>query len=250
MVAGERIDVKRNRGRLLETARELFAASGVDVSTREIARNAGVGVATLYRHFPTRDDLVDAVLEDAFDELMTAGTRAMSREDAWIGFTELVDDALALGARNRGFKEAFETQRGRRKAAAMRRSIRPVFARLVEKAQAQGSLRNDFTPQDVPMLFWSISAVAELAAEVSPDLWRRQLGFVIDGLRASAATRQTQSALSEVQLGRIEQAGARKLERTPIPHGRDLGKTRATVEVSLGRGGDGSFTSGGLDPGV
>jgi AcrR family transcriptional regulator len=200
----ERVDVRRNRARLLEAARELFASRGVDVSVREIARDAGTGIATVYRHFPTRDDLVDAVLEEVFEELVAAGEHSLAHAEAWSGFAELVEHALSLCARNRGLTDVLETQRGRRRAATMRRRIRPVFAELVERAQLQGTLRPDFTPRDVPLLFWSITGVIETAGHVAPDLWRRQLAFVLDGLRVRPATPLPHPGLSRAQLRKIE----------------------------------------------
>lgn len=204
MAVAERADARRNRVRLVEATCELFASRGVDVSVREIAREAGVGVATLYRHFPTRDDLLDAVLEDAFAELAAAGARALATEDAWAAFTGLVEETLTLYTRNHGLKDIFETRRGRQRAASMRRTIRPLFAQLVERAQAQGALRTDFDPHDLPLLFWSISAVIGLTGEVAPNVWRRQLGLVLDGLRAPSATPLPHPALSGAQLQRIE----------------------------------------------
>ena len=206
--------MRRNRKRLLEATRRLFASRGVAVSVREIAGEAGVGIATLYRHFPTRDDLLDAVLEDAFEELAAAGERALAHEDPWLGFSGLVEETLALCARNRGLEDVFATRRGRTRADAMRRRIRPVFAELIERAQAQGSLRADFTPQDVQLLFWAANGVVELAADVAPGLWLRQLGFVLDGLRASAASPSRHPALSEAKLRRVEQGRSRRRDRS------------------------------------
>ena len=73
-----RADATRNRRRIIGSARELFATSGLDISVRQIASRAGVGLGTLYRHFPTREDLVDAVLEDAFDEYVAIAERALA----------------------------------------------------------------------------------------------------------------------------------------------------------------------------
>lgn len=202
--------MRRNRVRLLEATRRLFASRGVDVSVREVAREAGVGIATLYRHFPTRDDLVDAVLEDAFEETVAAAERALAQEDAWLGFSGLLEETLGLCARNRGLKVAFETRRGRQRAASMRRRIRPLFAEIVARAQAQGALRPDFSANDVWMLFWGTDGVIELAGEVAPDLWRRHLGFVLDGLRAAAATPSSRPPLSEAQLRRVEHGSGRR----------------------------------------
>jgi AcrR family transcriptional regulator len=204
VAVSERVDVRRNRMRLLDAMRRVLVRRGVAVSMREVAREAGVGVATLYRHFPTPDDLLDAVLEDVFDELIASGDRALAEEDAWVGFTRFVEETLVLKARNRGLKDVIETrQRGRERAAAMRRRIRPVLAELVGRAQSQGSLRADFAPQDVWLLFWGSDRVIELTTDIAPDLWRRQLGFVLDGLRASAATPIQQPPLSEPQLRRV-----------------------------------------------
>jgi AcrR family transcriptional regulator len=192
---------------LLEATLLLFADRGADVSVREIAGEAGVGVATLYRHFPTRDDLVDAVLEDAFEELTAAGDRALAEKAAWDGLAGLIEETVALCARNRGLKDVFETrQRGRERAAAMRASIRPVFAELVERAQAEGTLRADFTPQDAFLLLWGTQGVNEVAAGVAPDLWRRQLGFLLDGLRATAAIPLAYPSLTAAQLRRVGQS--------------------------------------------
>jgi AcrR family transcriptional regulator len=199
-----RVDARRNRERVVVAARELFASDGVDVPVREIARCAGVGIATVYRHFPTREELVDAVLEDGFDQFVALAEAALAEPDAWAGFASFVESALALHARNRALKDVLETQqRGRARAAAMRTRIRPLLAELVARAQDQGSLRRDFTPQDLTLLFWANDRVIELAGEVAPGLWRRQLGFLLDGLRAEAARPLPHPPLSDAQLKRV-----------------------------------------------
>ena len=148
-----RVDARRNRAALVAAARDLLAAGGVDVPVREVAQRAGVGIATLYRHFPTREELVDAVLEDAFDEFVTIAEDALDEPDAWAGFTGFVEQVLALHARNRGLRDVVETRaHGRERAAAMRRRMAPLLTRLVERAQAEGTLRSDFRPQDVALL--------------------------------------------------------------------------------------------------
>lgn len=188
----------------MAAARELFASAGVDVSVREVARHAGVGVGTVYRHFPGREDLVDAVFEDALEEFIASAERALAETDAWRGFTGFIEETLVLHARNRGLKDVVETRRhGRERVAAMRRRIRPLITRLVARAQDQGALRRDFTAQDISLVFWASDRVIELAGGVAPEIWRRQLGFVFDGLRSSAATPLPQPALTEAQLRRV-----------------------------------------------
>ena len=81
--------------------------------------------------------------------------------------------------------------------------MQPLAEGLVRRAQDQGALRPDFTPQDLPLLFWGSDRVRELSERVSPQLWRRQLGFVLDGLRAEAATPLPHHALTPAELRRV-----------------------------------------------
>ena len=199
-----RSDAKRNRVRLVASARELFAARGVDVPTRDVARRVGVGVGTLFRHFPQRADLVDAVLAESFEELVALAEASLAEEDPWRGFTRFVEDALVLHGRNRGLKDVVETnEHGRTRAQAMRRRLRPLVARLVARAQEHGELRSDFTPQDIALLFWGSDRVIELAGDVAPELWRRQLAFVLDGLRSATPTSLPAPPLTDAQLRRV-----------------------------------------------
>jgi AcrR family transcriptional regulator len=199
-----RSDARRNRERLVASARELFASEGIEVSVREVARRAEVGMGTLYRHFPSRDDLVDAVLEDAFEEFVGIAEAALAEADGWTGFRRFVEEGLLLHTRNRGLKEVFERRMaGKERAEAMRRRIEPLIGRLVARAQEGGKLRPDFRPEDVALLFWGGDRVIELSAAVSPQLWRRYLGFLIDGLRAEAATPLEAPPLTRAQVRRL-----------------------------------------------
>ena len=199
-----RSDARRNRERLVASARDLFASAGVDVPVEEITRHAGVGMGTLYRHFPTKEDLIDAVLEDAFGELVAAAERAAADEDPWAGFTSFLERALALHAANRGLKDVLATrEHGRQRAEAMRSRIRPLLRRMIERAQEQGTLRPDFTPEDLPLVFWTAGRVIEASAAVAPDYWRRYLTPFLDGLRASAATPLPAPPLTRAQLARV-----------------------------------------------
>jgi AcrR family transcriptional regulator len=198
-----RSDARRNRERLVASARELFAGQGVDVPVEEITRRAGVGMGTLYRHFPTKEDLVDAVLEDAFAELVGLAEEAAAADDAWAGFTGFLEQALARHAANRGLKDMLATsEHGRQRAQAMRERIRPPLRRLIGRAQAQGALRADFTAEDLPLVFWTASRVIETTAAFAPDHWRRYLGLLLDGLRAEAASPLPAPPLTQAQLAR------------------------------------------------
>jgi AcrR family transcriptional regulator len=187
-VTSTRSDARRNRERLVAAARELFAKQGVDVSVEEITHHAGVGMGTLYRHFPTKRELVDAVLEDAFDEMLALAEQAARAEDAWAGFTGFLGHALELRVQNRSVKDLVASPEHGARHAEMRRRIRPLMRRIIVRAQAQGTLRADFTLDDLSSVFWSVARVIEMTEDDERTSWRRFLGFLLDGLRTSAAT--------------------------------------------------------------
>jgi AcrR family transcriptional regulator len=198
-----RSDAQRNRDRLVQSARELIAREGPDVSVEEITQNAGLGMGTLYRHFPTKEELIDAVLEDAFAGLVALARQAAAEEDAWTGLTRFLEQALARHAANRGLKDVLASrEHGRRRAETMRAQIRPVLRGMIEQAQAQGTLRSDFTSEDLPLVFWTAGRVIETTASVAPDYWRRYLALLLDGLRAEAATPLPEPPLTRAQLAR------------------------------------------------
>lgn len=200
-----RKDAERNRDRIVAAARAAFAERGIDVSVEEIARRAEVGMGTLYRRFPTKGDLVDAVLEDAVAEVCQAAESALELDDPWVGFTTFLERVFELHVRNRGLKDVIASARhDRRRLDALRAQMRPLVSEIVGRAQAQGTLRADFAAEDVPMLFWTGGRVAEVTADVAPDHWRRYLGFVLDGLRAGAATPLPRPPLTRAQLDRVQ----------------------------------------------
>jgi AcrR family transcriptional regulator len=198
-----RVDARRNRERLVASARELFAKHGADVSVEEITQRAGVGMGTLYRHFPTKEELIDAVLEEAFAGLVDAAERAVAEDDAWTGFTGFLDYAVGMHVANRGLKDVLVARsHGAKHAKAMRRRMRPLLRRVIERAQEQGALRPDFAPEDLPVIFWTSARVIDTTAAVAPDYWRRYLSLLLDGLRAEAAAPLPEPPLTPSQLRR------------------------------------------------
>ena len=204
-----RRDAQRNRERIVASARELFARDGVEASVDEITRDAGVGMGTLYRHFQTKEELIDAVLEDAFAEIVGAAEQAVANEDAWAGLVGFLEHVLGLHAVNRGMKDMLATsERGAERADAMRARIRPITRQLITRAQEQGTLRADFAPEDLAVLFWTGGRVIETTAAIAPDHWRRFLGLLLDGMRAESSTPLPAPALTRTQLARAQRRKA------------------------------------------
>jgi AcrR family transcriptional regulator len=205
-----RRDARENRERILAAARECFAAEGVDVPVEEIAHRAGVGMGTLYRRFPTKDDLIDAVLAEALDAYTRTAQRFLAEDDPWAGFCGFLERALELHAENLALKDVLASgDHGAEGVEMARERLRPIVARLISRAQEAGALRADFSPRDMPIVFWTAGRVIEATAGVAPELWRRYLALLLDGLRADCATPLPHRALTAPQLARLR-AGRRR----------------------------------------
>ena len=198
-----RRDARANRDRILAAARAAFAAGGVDVPVEEIAERAGVGMGTLYRRFPTKHDLVEAVIEESLDAFVAAAEEGLADDDPWTGFSGFVERVLELHVENRALREVLAGTEHGHARDAVRRRVRPLVRRLIERAHADGSLRPDFTPEDMPLVFMTGGRVLEAARGVAPDLWRRYLGLLLDGLRAEGATPLPRGPLTRAQVNRL-----------------------------------------------
>jgi AcrR family transcriptional regulator len=198
-----RRDARANRDRILETARACFATDGVEVPVETIAQRAGVGMGTLYRRFPTKNDLVEAVIEESLDAFVAAAETGLAEDDPWTGFTGFVERVLELHAENRALRELLAGTEHGKARDEVRRRVRPLVRRLVERAQADGSLRADFVPEDMPLVFMTGGRVLEASRGVAPDLWRRYLGLLLDGLRAEGATPLPRGPLTRTQMHRL-----------------------------------------------
>jgi AcrR family transcriptional regulator len=182
MTAPLRADAERNRQRLLAAAKELFAARGLDVTLDEIARHAGVGTGTAYRRFANKDALIDALMVDRVGELAAIAREGLAEPDPGVALTSFFERALALMAADRGLTEVlFSPGRGRERGAHARGA--PVVGELVERAVAAGAVRSDIAMTDVPVINFMLYTVVDFAREVEPELYKRYLRIVLDGLR-------------------------------------------------------------------
>lgn len=187
-----RADARRNRERVLTAAAEVFAAVGPDASVAEIAKRAGVGAGTLFRHFPTKHDLLLAALERGFDEVAAALAHADTLDDPWDGLVHVLTACAEVQSRDRAFLESVGPELFREPSLQRRNQERMEhLAVIIERAQAAGQARPDLRAEDVPFLLSAVGGATGkcgAAASLSPDLWRRYLGIVLDGLRPAGAT--------------------------------------------------------------
>jgi AcrR family transcriptional regulator len=198
-----RRDAVRNRERLLQAAREEFAEHGLDVPLEDVARRAGVGIATLYRHFPSRDALVDAIVDERLERFAGLIEDALEEEDAWHGFATFLARGLDTNARDRALADTLaRSARDRRSRREAKGRIAALLEELIGRAQAQGGLRPDVGLSDVIMLFWAHGRIAEMTAPVARDACRRHLALVLDALAAPGSTPLPGAPLTREQLRR------------------------------------------------
>jgi AcrR family transcriptional regulator len=182
-----RSDAERNRRLVLEAAAQAFAEEGFDVGMAEIARRAGVGNATVFRRFPSKEDLYEAIVDEKIGELVAAATLAAELDDPWEAVVHYLETTAELQARDRGFFQATEQHLLERPALLRRhRVVLDVVDPLVVRAQEAGVLRDDVTTLDV--LGLAKGAVACVPPGLREDGWRRPLALVLDALRPEAAS--------------------------------------------------------------
>jgi len=179
-----RRDAARNRQRVLKAASEVFTERGLDVSLDEVARHAGVGVGTVYRRFRTKEDLVEALFVQRIDAVAALAEEAARAPDPWSGLVGFLEEAAEMLAGDSGLRQLlmFATYGGDRVWYARQRNA-PLVTRLVERVQAAGQLRSDLQPTDIPFILFMLADATQFARQVSPEIWRRYLALVLDGLR-------------------------------------------------------------------
>ena len=180
-----RSDAQDNRDRVLEAARELFAESGLGVTMRQVARRAGVGPATLYRRFPTKQDLVLEAFTDEFRTCTSIVREAAADPDPWRGFCGVIERVAVLNARNQGFVDAFlSAYPGAVDLPAHRAEMTRVIAAICRRAKVAGKLRADFTLNDITLVLMAGRGLATLPAADRVRAARRLAAVTLAGLAA------------------------------------------------------------------
>lgn len=196
-----RADAKRNLSAILAAARSAFAEGGLDVRVDEIARRAGVGTATVFRRFATKDDLIVAVCTEGVHEFSEQLAAAEAEPDAWDGLRAMLVAAVELQIGDRGMCEAFN------RGVAMDPRLRATqdelverLAVLVRRAQETGDLRADLEPVDLPILVGAVARIGLELEPIAPGAWRRYLELMFQALRPGAPP-LTVPALTQEAIG-------------------------------------------------
>jgi AcrR family transcriptional regulator len=180
----QRADARRNRESVLESARIQFAEHGLDAQIDDIARGAGVGVGTVYRHFPTKDDLLAALAQARFEGLAERAREAIDAEDGWEGFVEFMTYSAQVMAEDRLLSEAMYQRGEICGGAAESVGLIDLVTAMIERAKLEGKLRADAEPWDVPGLICGIGRAVRAAPGVPALTWQRHLEIILAGLEA------------------------------------------------------------------
>ena len=184
-----RADAERNRQRILAAAAELFTERGLEPSLDDVARHAGVGVGTVYRRFPDKASLADALFNERIDALVALAEQAQAEPDAWAALVSFLERSAEILASNRGLRQILMfAAEGHDRGICARDRMRPAIESLIERAQTDGQVRADLRPTDVPMIEFMVAAAAEYAWQVRPTVWRRYLALILDALRPASAS--------------------------------------------------------------
>lgn len=183
-----RADARRNRERVLAAARAVFSEAGRDAQMDDVARHAEVGVGTVYRHFPTKEALIEALAVDAFERLASFATEALAIADPWEGFSQTLWAGASILAGDRALAELLAEIPGPiEMGPELQQELTGSMRTLVERAQASGQLRPDLVLDDVVMVMCGVGAATRKTHQC-PESWRRHVALVLDGMRAGSAS--------------------------------------------------------------
>ena len=179
-----RADAARNRDAIVAVARDVFAEQGLAAPLETIAARAGVGIATLYRRFPTREKLVAAALTEKVAEYAEAAEQALAVADPWVGFAGFVQRICELQAGDRGLSDLLSmTLSADEQVEQLRRTANDRVVTLIERAKADGALREDFAGEDLVLLLIATAAVMHVTRADAPGAWRRFVALALDAFR-------------------------------------------------------------------
>lgn len=196
-----RRDAQERRDRLIGAAQHEFAARGVDASLEKVARDAGVAIGTLYRHFPTRMDLLLAAFEPRLQEFLVGSKKALELEDAWEAFVYYLENLFRVQAGDRGFND-FLSRRfpGSVDTERIHDQMCQQIEDVLTRAQQGGQARPDITVADIVNLIWFNGRMIDATTATAPNAWRRQLYLTLDAYRAERAHPLPEPPMTDKQL--------------------------------------------------
>lgn len=196
-----RRDAQERRDKLLAAAQREFAAHGVDASLEKIARDAGVAIGTLYRHFPTRLDLLRAAFKPRLQEFLDGAAKALEIDDPWEGFVCYLENLFGVQAGDRGFND-FLSRRfpGNADTERIHDQMCQQIEDVLTRAQEAGEARPDITQADIVNLIWSNGRMIDATSTTAPNAWRRYLYLMLDAYRAERAHSLPEPPMTEKQL--------------------------------------------------
>jgi len=179
-----RADARRNREAVIAAAKKLFADEGLDAQMPDVAKAARVGVGTVYRHFPTKEDLIAALAAERFERLAEKARDAIAAEDPWEGLCDFIRFSAQIQADDRGLCEVMGSRPEVMEVSAYAVGLDELAAEMVKRAKGSGKLRKDLEWRDIPMIACGLGRITP--AEMGPAAGRRPrlVEIVIDGLRA------------------------------------------------------------------
>jgi AcrR family transcriptional regulator len=199
----QRADAQRNRRRVLDAAEAVFSQAGTSATIEDVAREAGLGVGTVCRHFPTKQALLDEVLDEGYRGLIVALDAALEAEEPAAAFDWYVHQLAGHQATRRALAEQMALELVMTIDPDLQREVRAKTAALLERAQAAGAIRTDISPADTSMLF---AGIAQITAIVGGDknVRDRYVAVVLDGLRPAAAGPLPGKPLGYADLDRLK----------------------------------------------
>lgn len=199
-----RADAARNRERIVTAARELYASRGLGVGLNEIAHHAGLGVGTVYRRFPDKQELIEVALAEPLREITEVAEQARHAASAWDGLLLVLERGAALLAANLGLRDmALGPDGDLRELTPHVAGFAEIVCDLLDRARAEGDLRPGVTSDDLTLIFWMVSELAAHSVDVEPEAYRRYLRLLTDGLRAGPGRAELAPALSAEQVAGI-----------------------------------------------
>jgi AcrR family transcriptional regulator len=179
-----RADARRNREAVIAAAKRLFADQGLDAQMPDVAKAAKVGVGTVYRHFPTKDDLIAAMAAERFERLAERAREDLEAEDPWEGVADFIRFSAEIQAEDRGLCEVMGSRPEVMDAAAQAAGLGELCERLVKRAQRSGDLRKDLAWEDIPMIACGLGRITQATMGPAAGRWPRFVEIILDGLRA------------------------------------------------------------------